>query len=44
MGVVLSGVTVPLQVLNDFPSESLHDLESDSLHVLNDLPSDASEE
>lgn len=44
MGVALSGATVSLQVLNDFPSKSLHDLESDFLHVLNDLPSDAFEE
>jgi len=44
MGVTLSGVTVSLQVLNDFPSETLHDLESDSLYALNDLPSDAFEE
>ncbi|OCK99453.1 uncharacterized protein K441DRAFT_215888 [Cenococcum geophilum 1.58] len=44
VGVTLSGVTVSLQVLNNFPSETLHDLESDSLHALNDLPSDAFEE
>lgn len=44
MGVTLSGVTVSFQALNDFPSETLHDLESDSLYALNDLPSDAFEE
>jgi len=43
MGVTMSGVTVSFQVLNDFPSETLHDLESDSLYALNDLPSDVSE-